>query len=72
MVGLDPIVRVDGRVVFDVAQVVLDGTDQRLGLVRGDLLRTRMLTEDTLEEPARPGAVASGRHDQGQSPAPIG
>ena len=60
MVGLDPIVRVHGCVVLDVAQLVLDGSAQRLGLVGGDLLRTSVLTEDTPEEAAGRGPVASG------------
>ena len=51
MVGLDTVVRIDGRVVLDVAQLVLDGTDQRLRLVGRHLLRTSMLSEDALEGP---------------------
>ena len=61
--GFEPIVRVHARVVFDVAELVLDGSDQRLGLVGGELLRTRVLAEDPLEEPTRRRPVPTGRDE---------
>ena len=63
MVGLDPVVRMDGRVVLDVAQLVFDGTDQRLRLIGRDLLGSGVRSEDAMEEPAGGNAVTAGRDE---------
>ena len=63
MVALDAVVRMHARVVLRVGEHVLDGTDQRLRLVGGDLLRSSVLTEHAMKEPAGRSAIASGRDE---------
>ena len=63
VIAIDAVVRVRPRVVLGVGEHIFDCTDQRLGLVGGDLLRPSVFTEDTTEEPAGPGPVTAGRDE---------
>ena len=63
MVALDAVVRVHTRVVLGVGEHIPDRTDQCLRLIGGDLLRSSVLTEDPVEEPACCGTVTAGRDE---------
>ena len=63
VVALDAVVCIDARVVLRVREHVVDRTDHGLRLVGRDLLRSSVLPEDAVEEPACCGTVATGRDE---------